>query len=173
MNTSILTQHKILPMRTGQEQFSLAGVDTQLMVTDTERGLVYVIGAGAAIMTEDEWQSYILLCDTWLNSPVDADGGDNRLPAPSYFQKAFTEIERMVVRGCESGLIEAERKAIFGAIASKLLPLKEAVLRAEEIWKEDSRPHLVVLASKEEVQDFSTARLTPAGEKGEGGPDAA
>lgn len=141
MKQMILIQHKILPMRTAQEQFKLAGVDTQLVVTDKERGIVYITaghitGGGAAIMTESEWQSYLLLCDIWLNSPVDTEGAGAQILPRSHFERAFTEVEALLLSHARC-IKEDEREEILRSLAGKLLPLKEAVLRAEEIWREE------------------------------------
>jgi hypothetical protein len=54
----------------------------------------------------------------------------------SYFRESFKEIELLLL-SYNHTLSEEERDEIILTLCAKLLPLREAVLRAEEIWEED------------------------------------
>lgn len=59
-----------------------------------------------------------------------------RLRPSSDFARSFREIEECLLAHARC-LSDDERDEIIRQIAAKIMPLKEAVLRAEEIWLED------------------------------------
>lgn len=70
-----IIQHQILPMRTAQLQFELAGCETSLTTINPQTRIAYVDGkAGPACMELAEWERYKVLCATWQASPIDLEG---------------------------------------------------------------------------------------------------
>lgn len=60
------------PMRTGAEQFRMAGLDTCLLTVNAANGHHYVNGVGGpAILVREEWAAYKRLCVQYAAVPVD------------------------------------------------------------------------------------------------------
>jgi len=146
MNTT-----QIIPTRSAKRQFQLAAADSVLIekAQNPEYYLVDGVG-GPCYMRLDEYAQYKKLCADWSaagSDQHDAPGpmmaseeevaeleAEQRRPR-SYFRSAFREIEHLVL-SCHQSISEEERDDIILTLLSKLMPLREAVLRAEEIWEE-------------------------------------
>lgn len=141
-----------LPLRTAREQLDRGGLDSYAVVTDQLRGLVYVAGRdGGARMLEWEWsryQQFVELANRLMPRPsyvdqlqsiigmLDAFRSKVRKAHRSNFAQVFGEIEELLRlhAGC---LNEEEREDMLRQVVARLKDLKEAVLRAEEIWREE------------------------------------
>lgn len=151
MNTT-----QIIPTRSAQRQFQLAAADSVLIekAQNPEYYLVDGVG-GPCYMRLDEYAQYKQLCAQWSAAGSDQHDApepsvmlmateeevaeleaEQRMPS-SYFRSAFREIEHLVL-SCHHSLNEDERDDIILTLLSKLMPLREAVLRAEEIWEDES-----------------------------------
>ena len=151
---SDLVEQQILPQRTAAEQFRLAGVESSVRTFNPQTRIYYIGGKGGpCAMHEQEWNDYQALCARWSSGPLDLDGAPGismlvatseeevelaalRLRPRSYLACAFEEIERLLIAH-ETCLDELDREDMRRTMAGKLMTLKEAVLRAEEIWQED------------------------------------
>lgn len=86
-------QHKITaeslqpqPVRTGEEQFRIAGLNTVLLTINAGTGHHYVNGkGGAAVLPREEWATYKRLCEQWKAVPVD-------VPQPQGAEDPFAAI---------------------------------------------------------------------------------
>lgn len=142
-----------IPMRSAQRQFELAGADSTLIQQTGDPRVVLVDGVGGpCYMDLLEYEQYKRMRADWIlagSDQHDAPGPvmlmaneeevaeleeEQRRPR-SYFRDAFREIEHLVL-SCHQSLSEEERDDIILTLLAKLMPLREAVLRAEEIWEE-------------------------------------
>lgn len=68
-------ENRILPMRSAQQQFEIAGCETILTRINPHTKLAYVDGKGGpACLSEEQWDQYKVLCATWKASPMDLEG---------------------------------------------------------------------------------------------------
>lgn len=132
------------PMRSGEEQWRVAGYECAVYAVLDEEGLVFVDGKGGrCVMRVDEWAGYQRRClesapsvsMLVVSSEEAAEMVALRLRPRSCFQAAFEAIERLLIAH-ETCLDELDREDMRRTMAGKLMTLKEAVLRAEEIWSE-------------------------------------
>lgn len=138
-----------VPMRTADEQWQIAGYQCGVYATLDHEGLVFVDGKGGrACMRQDEWTAYQVKCLQGAPSismmVVETEGdaellSATRLRPNSDFARSFREIEQCLMAHTRC-IHDDERDEIIRQIAAKIMPLKEAVLRAEEIWLEDHAP---------------------------------
>ena len=168
-----------MPIRSALQQFEKEGAFSGLVATDKQRGLVYVAGISrqCVVMEEAEWEKYLDLCRVWMLSSQDLQGapivsmleaaahegqdGLALLKRPSHFARAFSEIETLL-RIHATCIKEDECEEILRQVDAKLRMLKEAVLRAEEIWLEQFPPNpLIVYSSVHDVKKLSAERISP------------
>lgn len=150
MNTT-----QIIPTRSAERQFQVAAADSMLIqkAANPEYYLIDGVG-GPCYMRHAEYENYKRMCAEWSaagSDQQDAPGpvmlmaneeevaeleAEQRRPR-SYFRDGFREIEHLVL-SCHQSLNEDERDDIILTLLAKLMPLREAVLRAEEIWEDES-----------------------------------
>lgn len=132
------------PMRSADEQWRVAGFECSVYAVLDEEGIVFVNGKGGrCVMRGDEWTAYQRRCLESAPSVAMLKVSEEEavellslMQRPrSCFQAAFERIERLMMAH-ETCLHEDEREDMRRTMAGKLLTLKEAVLRAEEIWSE-------------------------------------
>ena len=150
MNTTEI----MIPMRTAEQQFAVAAANSWLLRILKANGLHEVDGVGGKCLMEPaEYEQYKRICATWAevgNDQHDAPGplmfivgskteadeiAEKRLKPRSYFAASFREIEQLLLSYNHS-LSEEDRDEMMLTLCAKILPLREAVLRAEEIWEE-------------------------------------
>lgn len=150
-----IVDHQILPLRDARQQFELAGVESSVHSFNSLTGLYYIGGKGGpCAMRVEEWMRYLAMCDQWAIAPQDLHDAPSismlvvsseeeaelaalRLRPNSDFARSFREIEDCL-NIYDRCLSDDERDEIIRQIGVKLRPLKAAVLRAEEIWREDA-----------------------------------
>jgi hypothetical protein len=152
MNTTQI----MIPMRTAEQQFVAAAANSILLRILKANGLHEVDGVGGKCLMEPaEYEAYEELCAKWAEAGSDQHDApepavmlmateeevaeleaEQRRPR-SYFRSAFREVEHLVL-SCHQSISEDERDDIILTLLSKLMPLREAVLRAEEIWEDTS-----------------------------------
>jgi len=139
-----------VPMRTVEEQWQIAGYQCGAYATLDREGLVFVDGKGGrCAMRQEQWSAYQAKClqgAPAISMLVVATEEEAELASatrlrPSHFARSFREIEECLIAHARC-ISDDERDEIVRQIAGKLLPLKEAVLRAEEIWAEDQGKRL-------------------------------
>lgn len=137
-------------MRTAAELWELAGPDMWLYRWSDGLALLQGKTAGCA-MTAEEYAKYQRMRGKWQDAGQDLDGApmvsmrqatahedvdlDLRVK-PSRLACAFREVEQLLIAH-QACIEESECEEIFRQIGGKMLSLKEAVLRAEEIWREE------------------------------------
>jgi hypothetical protein len=84
--------------------------------------MIVLVGDERYFISAEEWGGYLEWPEESLVRPA------------SHFAREFGEVERLLqaFHGC---LCEQDREDMVRAMAGKVLALKEAVLRAEEIWR--------------------------------------
>jgi hypothetical protein len=150
MNTTEI----IMPIRSAQTQFETAGADSTSIRETTDNNFVQVDGVGGpCYMRVAEYEKYTRMRADWISAGTDQHDApdpammlmatqeevveleEEQCRPRSYFRDAFREIEHLVL-SCHQSISEDERDDIILTLLSKLMPLREAVLRAEEIWEE-------------------------------------
>ena len=151
MNTTQI----VIPIRSAQTQFELAAADSEVFPTKFHEFVLLDGVGGLCYMRHAEYNDYQRMCAQW--SAAGSDQHDAPEPAVmlmateeevaeleeqqcrprSYFRESFKEIELLLL-SCNHTLSEEERDEIISTLCAKLLPLREAVLRAEEIWEDES-----------------------------------
>lgn len=64
---------QLLPVRTAETQFALAGIESALTAIQMETALVLVGGKGGlCLMTQEEWHAYRHLCERWSLQQADS-----------------------------------------------------------------------------------------------------
>lgn len=152
-----IVDHQILPLRDARQQFELAGVESSVHSFNSLTGLYYIGGKGGpCAMRVEEWMRYLAMCAQWAIAPQDLHDAPSismlvvsseeeaelaalRLRPNSDFARSFREIEECLLAHARC-LSDDERDEIIRQITAKIIPLKDAVLRAEEIWLEDHAP---------------------------------
>jgi hypothetical protein len=131
MNQSLL----FIPRRLAKEQFTIAAANACLLRI-REDGLYEVDGVGGrCLMEKEEYEAYKALCAAWAAAGSDQPDSEPQGKPRSYFAASFREIEQLLLSYSHI-LCEEERDDLILNLAAKVMPLKEAVLRAEEIWNE-------------------------------------
>lgn len=149
MNTTQI----VIPIRSAQTQFELAAADSEIFPTKFHEFVLLDGVGGLCYMRHAEYNDYQRMCAQWTAAGSDQHDApepavmlmaseeevaeleaEQRRPR-SYFRSAFREIEHLVL-SCHQSISEDERDDIILTLLSKLMPLREAVLRAEEIWEE-------------------------------------
>ena len=134
-----------MPMRSAEEQWQIAGYQCGVYATLDHEGIVFVDGKGGrCVMRQDAWNEYLAI--TLTKSPsvsmLEATADEEaelealRRREPSHFARAFREIDLCLIAHTRC-IADDERDEIVRLIAAKIMPLKEAELRAEEIWREE------------------------------------
>lgn len=155
MNTT-----QIIPTRSARRQFHVAAANSVLIERAQNPEFYLVDGVGGpCYMQADEYEHYKKLCAAWAEAGSDQhdapgpvllmateeedssfakatehEEAELRRRPRSYFRDCFREIEQLLL-SCHQSLSEDERDDILVTLCAKILPLREAVLRAEEIWE--------------------------------------
>lgn len=151
MNTT-----EMILMRSAKRQFELAGADSTLIRHTGDPEVVLVDGVGGpCYMRVAEYEKYTRMRADWIAAGTDqhdapdpavmlmatqeevAELEEEQRRPRSYFRESFKEIELLLL-SYNHTLSEEERDEIISTLCAKLLPLREAVLRAEEIWEDTS-----------------------------------
>lgn len=155
-NQIVMKTEIMIPIRTAEQQFAVAAANSCLLRILKANGLHEVDGVGGKCLMEPaEYEQYKRICATWADvgsDQHDAPGplmfivgskaevdeiAEKRLKPRSHFAASFREIEQLLLSYNHS-LSEEDRDEMMLTLCAKILPLREAVLRAEEIWSEQT-----------------------------------
>lgn len=134
--------------------WQMAGPDMWLYKWSPDGQAMLQGKAARCLMAGDEFAKYQQMRARWKRVGRDLAGAPSvsmlvvsseeemelaalRLRPASDFARSFREIEECLLAHARC-LSDDERDEIARQIAAKIMPLKEAVLRAEEIWREES-----------------------------------
>lgn len=147
-NQIIMKTEIMIPIRSAERQFAAAAANSCLLRVREADGLYEVDGVGGKCLMEPaDYEQYKRLCAEVAAVPRDlqAAPGVSMLEATaeeetemellarrhrSHFAESFREIERLLLSYPRS-MSEEDRDDIITTLCTKILPLREAVLRAE------------------------------------------
>lgn len=141
-------------MRTAAELWELAGPDMWLYRWSDDGHALLQGKAARCAMRADEFAEYQRMRRRWQQAGQDLAGAPSismlvveseeqmklealRLRPVSHFARAFNVMEALLLAHARS-LDEEDREEMLRRLAGQMMSLKEAVLRAEEIWREET-----------------------------------
>jgi hypothetical protein len=138
--TRMKDEEKPWQRRSAAEQFAVAGADSGIVSRSSCNSFIVDGVGGICLMSPEEFEKYKALCASAqmvvLGSETQAEQfSKTRVQPRSHFASAFREIEKLLLSYSHI-LCEEERDDLLLTLCAKVMPLKEAVLRAEEIWNE-------------------------------------